>query len=86
MEKGEGFELKLRKTVTIAVDVSVGATIVVIGLIILPFPLNLVWGLFNVWLWVVAPSMLLWAKRREEEKQALGEIYAVSQKPLQQEA
>jgi len=60
--------MKLWKIVTIVADVFGGFIIVLIGLAMLRFPLNLVWGTFNAWLWIVCPAAILWAKKEEDEK------------------
>lgn len=56
---------------TIVVDVSAGFIVVLVGLGMLPFPLNIMWGLFNVWLWIVVPTTILWAKKKEDEEKKL---------------
>jgi len=60
--------VKLQKIVTIVANVFGGLIVVSLGLTMLSFPLNLVWGTFNAWLWIVAPSAILWAKKKEDEK------------------
>ncbi len=59
---------------TLVANVSAGFIVVLVGLGMLPFPLNLVWGLFNVWLWIVSPTTILWAKKKEEEKKSKARI------------
>jgi len=60
-----------KKIVTIFVDVSAGFIVVLIGLGMLPFPFNIMWGLFNVWLWIALPTAILWAEKKEDEKKKL---------------
>jgi hypothetical protein len=67
-EKREDGKMKLEKIVTIVADVFGGLIVVLVGLAMLPFPLNLVWGTFNAWLWIGAPTAILWAKKKEDEK------------------
>jgi len=65
---GEGgrWEMEVKKIATIVIDVFLGFIVVLVGLGMLPFPLNIVWGLFNVWLWIVSPTAILWAKKKED--------------------
>jgi len=63
--------MEFRKIVTIVANVSAGFIVVLVGLTMLSFPLNLVWGTFNVWLWIVSPTAILWAKKKEDEKKSL---------------
>jgi len=60
--------MEVKKIVTIVVNVSAGFIVVLIGLGMLPFPLSIVWGVFNVWLWIISPTAVLWAKRKDENK------------------
>ncbi len=62
--------MKLQKIVTIVANVFGGSIVVLVGLTMLSFPLNLVWGTFNAWLWIGAPTAILWAKKKEDEKKA----------------
>lgn len=64
--------LKIEKIITIIIDLVLGSVVVAIGLMMLPFPLNMVWIIFNLWIWIVAPLTLLWAKKKTEERE--GEI------------
>lgn len=57
-----------KKTATIVANVSAGFIVFLVGLTMLSFPTNLVWGAFNVWLWIVAPTAILWANKKEDEK------------------
>jgi len=63
--------MEVKKIATIVVDVSAGVIVVLVGLGMLPFPLNIIWGLFNIWLWILTPTTLLWAKREEDKKRLL---------------
>jgi len=60
--------MEVRKMATIVVDVFLGFIVVLVGLEMLPFPLNIFWGLFNVWLWIVLPTTILWANKKENEE------------------
>jgi hypothetical protein len=35
------------------------------------FPYDIVWGIFNFWLWIVSPALILWARNKEVEKNLL---------------
>jgi hypothetical protein len=60
--------MKKVKAVTIAVDAGAGFAAALIGLEMLPFPLNIIWGIFNIWLWTASPALILWAKNKEDAK------------------
>jgi CRISPR/Cas system CMR subunit Cmr4 (Cas7 group RAMP superfamily) len=62
---GERRNEKMRKAATIVVDVSAGFVVTLTGLEILQFPLNVIWGIFNAWLWIASPALILWAKNKE---------------------
>ncbi len=55
------------KIATIVIDVFLGFIVVIVGLEMLPFPLNIFWGLFNVWLWIVLPTTIFWTSKKENE-------------------
>jgi hypothetical protein len=57
-----------KKTVAIAVDVSAGFIVTLIGFKMVSFPFDIIWGIFNVWLWIVSPTLILWAKNKEDAK------------------
>jgi len=63
--------MEAKKIATIMVDVSAGFIVVLMGLGMLPFPLSIMWGLFNIWLWIVIPAAILWAKKKEDEEKKL---------------
>jgi len=63
--------MELRKIVTIVANVFAGFIVVLVGLTMLSFPFSLVWGTFNVWLWIVSPTAILWAKKKEDEKNSI---------------
>lgn len=65
-EKGEVERVETKKIATIAVDISVGFIVFLMGLEMLPSPLNIIWGIFNVWLWIVIPTVILWANESED--------------------
>jgi hypothetical protein len=58
--------MKITKAATIIVDASAGFIVTLLGLEILPFPFNAIWGIFNVWLWIASPALILWAKNKED--------------------
>lgn len=60
-----------KKIAAMAVDVSAGFIVVLMGLEMLPFPLNIIWGVFNAWLWIASPALILWAKNKEDAKKVL---------------
>jgi len=60
--------MKARKTITIAVDASAGFIVTVTGVQMTQFPLNVIWGAFNIWLWIASPMLILWAKNKEDAK------------------
>jgi hypothetical protein len=60
-----------KKIAAMAVDVSAGFIVVLMGLEMLPFPLNAIWGIFNAWLWIASPALILWAKNKEDAKNVL---------------
>ncbi|MFQ5821305.1 MAG: hypothetical protein ACE5I5_15065, partial [Candidatus Heimdallarchaeota archaeon] len=66
-ERGR-WEMEAKKVATVVANVSAGLIVVLVGLGMLPFPLNIIWGFFNVWLWMASPTAVLWAKKKEDEK------------------
>jgi hypothetical protein len=60
-----------KKIAAIAIDVLVGFVVVLIGLEMLPFPLDMIWGIFNVWLWIASPALILWANKKEDANNLL---------------
>jgi hypothetical protein len=69
----ESWEMDAKTMATIVVDVSAGFIVVLVGLGMLPFPLNIMWGLFNVWLWIASPA-ILWANKKENDKKLLNSL------------
>ncbi len=63
--------MEVKKTAAIVTNLFAGFIVVLVGLTMLSFPLNLVWGTFNAWLWIVSPTAILWAKKKEDEKKSL---------------
>ena len=57
-----------KKIVTIVVDASAGFIVALMGFKMTPFPLDIIWGAFNIWLWIVSPTVILWAKNKEDAK------------------
>lgn len=66
--------MEAKKTATIVANISLGFIVVLVGLGMLSFPLNIMWGVFNVWLWIVSPTAILWAKKKEDEKKFLDSL------------
>ena len=62
--------MKVKKIAIIVVNVSAGFIVVLVGLGMLPFPLNIIWGVFNIWLWIVAPTAILWYDKKEDLKKS----------------
>jgi hypothetical protein len=60
--------MEAKKTVTIVANILIGFTVFIVGLGMLSFPLNIMWAVFNIWLWIVTPTAILWAKKKEDEK------------------
>jgi len=54
-----------KKIVTIVVDASAGFIVTLTGFKMTPFPFDIMWGAFNIWLWIVSPSVILWAKNKD---------------------
>jgi hypothetical protein len=71
LEKGDYGKMDAKKIVTIAVDASAGFIVALTGFKMTPFPLNIIWGIFNVWLWIVSPTLILWAKNKEDANNLL---------------
>jgi hypothetical protein len=67
-EKGDYGKMDAKKIVTIAVDASAGFIVALTGFKMTPFPLDIIWGAFNIWLWIVSPTVILWAKNKEDAK------------------
>jgi hypothetical protein len=65
LKKGEKDKMEAKKIAAIAVDISAGFIVALMGLEMLPFPLDIIWGIFNVWLWIVSPALILWAKNKD---------------------
>jgi hypothetical protein len=68
LKKGDYGKMDAKKIVTIAVDASAGFIVALMGFKMTPFPLDIIWGAFNVWLWIVSPTVILWAKNKEDAK------------------
>lgn len=60
--------MEAKKIVAIVVNVTAGFTVILVGLAMLPFPLNIAWGVFNFWIWIVSPAAILRAERKDENK------------------
>lgn len=58
--------MEVKKIATIVANVSAGFVVALVGLELLSFPLNIIWGIFNVWLWIVSPTAILWAEKKED--------------------
>jgi len=57
-----------KKILIIAVDASAGFIVALTGFKMTSFPLDMIWGVFNVWLWIVAPTLILWTENKENAK------------------
>lgn len=55
--------MTIRKILTILANVAAGAIVVSVGLDMLPFPYSLIWGIFNAYIWIVAPITLYHANK-----------------------
>lgn len=66
--------METKKTATIVANVSAGFVVVLVGLTMLPFPLDIVWGMFNVWLWIASPTAIQLAKKKEDERKSWARI------------
>jgi hypothetical protein len=67
-EKGDYGKMDAKKIVTIVVDASAGFIVALAGFKMMSFPLDIIWGAFNIWLWIVSPTVILWAKNKEDAK------------------
>jgi len=67
-EKGDYGKMDAKKIVTITVNASAGFIVALTGFKMTPFPLDIIWGAFNIWLWIVSPTVILWAKNKEDAK------------------
>jgi len=67
-EKGDYGKMDAKKIVTIAVDASAGFIVALTGFKLTPFALDIIWGAINIWLWIVSPTVILWAKNKEDAK------------------
>ena len=63
--------METKKIVTIAVDASAGFIVTLTGFKMTSFPFDIIWGIFNIWLWIASPALILWAKNKEDEKNLL---------------
>ncbi len=60
--------MRAEKLALIIADVSAGFMVVLMGFQMLTFPFNMIWVIFNLWLWVVFPIVILWSKKKENTK------------------
>jgi len=60
--------MNIWKLLTIAVDVTLGFFVTGIMILMLPMYLAIPFGLWSAWMWCAAPLLLLWAKKKEDEK------------------
>jgi len=63
--------MEANRIAIIVANVSAGFIVVLMGFEMLPFPLNTIWVVFNLWLWIVLPIVILWAKNKERYKEVL---------------
>ena len=59
-------KMQTSKILTITTNVFLGIIVAYIGLLMLPTLSGLIWGAFNAWIWIAAPTLLLWAKKKED--------------------
>jgi len=60
--------MKMSKFLKIVASVVGGFFITGIGILMLPTYLGIVWGLFNTWIWIACPILLLRAKKIQDEQ------------------
>ena len=60
--------MEANRIAIIVANVSAGFIVVLMGFEMLPFPLNIIWVVFNLWLWIVFPIVIVWAKNKEGTK------------------
>jgi hypothetical protein len=63
--------MKAKKMAVIVTDALVGFIVILMGIAMTSFPLNIVWVLVNVWLWIVSPTVILWANKKENVKNSV---------------
>jgi hypothetical protein len=60
--------MEAKKIATITADASGGLIVTLVGFKMATFPYDIVWGIFNFWLWIVSPALILWARNKEDAK------------------
>lgn len=50
--------MEARRIAVILTDIMLGFTVFLIGLDMLQFPFNVLWGAFNIWLWIIFPLIV----------------------------
>ena len=60
--------MRAEKIAIIVADALAGFVVFLMGLEMLSFPFNVIWVIFNFYLWIVFPIVILWSKNREEMK------------------
>jgi len=54
--------MEIEKIAIIVANITVGFIVFLMGLGMLSYPYNLIWVIFNLWLWVVTPLVILLIK------------------------
>jgi len=54
--------MEIEKIAIIVANITVGFIVFLMGLGMLSYPYNLIWAIFNLWLWVVTPLVILLIK------------------------
>lgn len=54
------------KIAIILIDVSAGFIVFLIGLGMLSFPYDIIWAVFNLYLWIVLPILILWSRNKKD--------------------
>lgn len=56
--------MNIKKVLVLMADLASGAIVISVGLSMLPFPYDLVWGAFNAYVWIAAPTLLWFANKK----------------------
>jgi hypothetical protein len=59
------------KIAIIIVDISAGFIVFLIGLGMLSFPYDIIWAVFNIYLWIVLPMLILWSWNKKDTENVL---------------
>jgi len=66
--------MKLSKILKIVASLTGGFFVTGIGILMLPGYLGVVWGLFNAWIWIANPILLLRAVKKQDEEDSLKKV------------